>query len=504
MASSTGKKSYSLNAISSLLQYGALTVFMLVSIALFIQRRSEEAYGIFALLSIIGNLSLYANLGLTQSLIRYLALQGKGKTSQTDIGVNLTLMISFAILFAVVTLIPARYVVFELMDIPFSYAHEVMPLYQALCIANILLLTGQVFNAMLDAAHKIYVASIIQFVYSLFYYGGIVTCLLLGWGMGEMGAFMLIAAGIWFALMASTALAYWGKPIFPRTNEWKGYLKKHLSYGGKIYLSSLLNFGYEPLTKILISHLFGKEMVTVYDIALKIRGQLWGIIYKVLYPLFPLFSEEKRAETTAKYLALSQRVVYLILIPVAIGVIMGTPLVISDFFHITNPVANGSVIIITLGYLFFSATVIPTALFMNAQNHPQVMIYTQLVNVVVNLGLLFLLKPIVGFYAVALASAGSIIGSWILLAIFQNKYSQFRPFANFSEWSTYIITVLILCIGGVLIAQLPISIWISAPAYTLSAILFWLVWLKQTKLLKPIINQPNLPSVVAKVAQYFK
>lgn len=504
MATSTGKKSYSLNAIISLLQYGALTVFMLLSIALFIQKRTEEVYGIFALLSIIGNLSLYANLGLTQSLIRYLALQGKGKTSQTDIGVNLTVMISFAVIFAVATLLPAKYVVFELMDIPFSYAHEVMPLYQALCIANILLLSGQVFNAMLDAAHKIYVASIIQFVYSLFYYGGIVTCLLLGWGMGEMGAFMLIAAGIWFALMASTALAYWGKPILPELPEWGTYLKKHLSYGGKIYLSSLLNFGYEPLTKILISHLFGKEMVTVYDIALKIRGQLWGIIYKVLYPLFPLFSEEKRAETTAKYLALSQRVVYLVLVPVAVGVVMGTHIVISDFFHILNPVANWSVIIITLGYLFFSATVIPTALFMNAQNHPQVMIYTQLVNVVVNLGLLFLLKPIVGFYAVALASAGSIIASWILLAIFQNKYSKFSPFLNLTEWVNYIGTTVALCLGGYFISQLPFNIWLTAPAFTAFACLIWLFWLKKSKLLLPIIQQPNLPVLVAKVAQYFK
>ncbi len=504
MTPSSGKKSYSLNAISSLLQYGALTVFMLVSISLFIKMRGEEDYGVFVLISIIGNLALYANLGLNQSLIRYLALQGKGKTSQTDIGVNLTVIFLFSILFAALTLLPGRYVVFELMDIPFVYAHEVMPLYQALCLANILLLTGQVFNAMLDAAHKIYVASIIQFVYSLFYYGGIVFCLVLGWGMGEMGAFMLIAAGIWFALMATTALSYWGKPIFPDAKEWKSYLKKHLSYGGKIYLSSLLNFGYEPLTKILIGNLFSKEMVTVYDIALKIRGQLWGIIYKVLYPLFPLFSEEKRAETTAKYLALSQRMVYLILIPIAVGVIMGTHLVITDFLHIKNPVADSSVIIITLGYLFFSATVIPTALFMNAQNHPQVMVYTQLVNVLVNLGLLFLLKPLVGFYAIALASAGSIIGSWILLAIFQNKYSQFRPFSNYSEWTIYIITTLTLCLGGYLTAQLPYSIWITAPLYTAIGCAFWLIWLKYSKLLVPIIQQPNLPSLVTKITNYFK
>ena len=64
------------NSISGLFQLIITAILTFLCIPIFIKGLGTDQYGVFALVSVIGNLNLFTNLGLNSSLTKFLAEQG--------------------------------------------------------------------------------------------------------------------------------------------------------------------------------------------------------------------------------------------------------------------------------------------------------------------------------------------------------------------------------------------------------------------------------------------
>jgi len=70
---------------------------------------------------------------------------------------------------------------------------------------------------------------------------------------------------------------------------------------------------------------------------------------------------------------------------------------------------------------------------MGACGHPEVLIYAQAANVLLNLFLLVVFLPIWGFYAIILGNIGAIFGSFVLILLFQRKILKKMPFNSIRD-----------------------------------------------------------------------
>ena len=93
----TKKKVLINNSISGVCQLVITALLTFFSIPVFIHKLGTDLYGVFALVSVIGNLNLFTNLGLDVSLTKFIAEQGKSTESDKDILVSLILSSSIIV-----------------------------------------------------------------------------------------------------------------------------------------------------------------------------------------------------------------------------------------------------------------------------------------------------------------------------------------------------------------------------------------------------------------------
>jgi O-antigen/teichoic acid export membrane protein len=85
------------SSLTGAAQFLANTVLVFATIPIFVRILGAEAYGVFSLVAIIGNVNTFANVGLSPSLVRFLASQGKSQESDHDI------VVTFLLLFMILT-----------------------------------------------------------------------------------------------------------------------------------------------------------------------------------------------------------------------------------------------------------------------------------------------------------------------------------------------------------------------------------------------------------------
>ena len=266
------------NSISGLFQLIITATLTFLCIPIFIRELGTEQYGVFALVSVIGNLNLFTNLGLNSSLTKFLSEQGKSADSNKDIITTLFITTLIIVPISIIAYVFRLFLLTGLLDIPSSYYYEAEKLFCWLLLANSILLIGQTFTAILNALQRIYLTNIIQLIYSILYWLGIIIAVILGYHIGTVGKVIFIASFIWIALSLFFAFHYWGS-ISPKGGNYSYFkhIKKQIKYGIQLYSSGVVAFFNEPLFKIIISNFFGMNAVAYYEIALKIRSQLNGL-----------------------------------------------------------------------------------------------------------------------------------------------------------------------------------------------------------------------------------
>jgi len=423
-----------------------LLVFFVIPI--FIKMLGSESYGVFALVMVVGNLNTFTNLGLTSALVKFIAEQGKSEESNIDILVNLILMIAAILPLTIIVAYFDKFILLDILKIPLKVFGEAKWLYFWLLWSNFLLLVGQVFKSILDALQKVYITSLQQVIYNLLYWGLILAALLFGFNLPVIGLAIFISAFIWLIITIISAMKEWGTLSLVGLNKnFKASTKKQLNYGLKIYAGGMIGFFYEPLSKILISNFVGVTEVGFYDIALKLRSQLWGFVAKIFYPLFPFISEQKDKIIVRKYVHDLEQKTFLIVVPViAIVILLMHPFIGVWLGKNVDIISITAIVIIS--FHLIGSTVIPMYQFLLAKDLATKTIVLQLSNVVFN-ALLFLVSVyFIGYYALIVGNVAAILSSFILSLYYQNKYLNSLIFDSLSQVTKLILSFIILVLIG--------------------------------------------------------
>jgi O-antigen/teichoic acid export membrane protein len=248
---------------------------------------------------------------------------------------------------------------------------------------------------------------------------------------------------------------------------------KQIKYGRNIYLSGVVNFFYEPLTRILISNFIGVREVGFFDIASKIVGQIMALFSKILYPFFPLFSKLSDSKKLAFIVTdVQQKLIFVVMPCVTIiffVVAPGVNLWLNQHFK----EISFSIIALTSVNLLFSVPVIPMYHFVGAKNRTEVMIYTQIATVVSSGIVFFLTVRSYGYTAAVLGNMAGIIGGFIVLTYYQKMLLNTNTFSSFNQllkWAAILASSLTIAFVASLIlpsdilkvAVIPIVVSITA------------------------------------------
>jgi len=141
------KKLFMKNSFSGVVQKILIAILTFFTIPVFILKLGSEGYGIFATVSVIGDLSRIANIGFHIALIKYLSIQGKTKESAIDIVVAFVGMSVIIVPVSILMIIFNKFVLVSILNISAVNLAQSKMLYIYLVLANMLLFLGLTFSA---------------------------------------------------------------------------------------------------------------------------------------------------------------------------------------------------------------------------------------------------------------------------------------------------------------------------------------------------------------------
>ena len=436
------------NSLSGIIQLVISTIIAFIGISLFINKLGKEEYGMFSLISIIGNLSIFMKIGLDTSIVKYLSEQGKTTESNYDIVISFLIFTFLGVTLSVIFYF-FKDLFFSVIGIPPALLSAANDLIVVLLVANFILLIGQVFSSLLISQQLIYIVNNLQILNSVLYWGGIIVVILLGYHISDLVIPILLSTIIWFVLIVFFSIKYWNSfDISGLSKNARRVFKKQLSYGSQVYVSGILNAFYEPLTKIIISRYLGVTSVGFYDVALRVKTQLVGAIGKVFMPLMPLLSSLTRLDQIKNIVNDLTKKLILLVLP--LSVIMGfcTFPLIEVWIGESIKTISLYVFFISVSYLLFSVPMIPVYTYLLSKSKVRITILVQLLNVVSNTLIIFMFRELLGWYSVLLGSVVSLLISFIVLNYFRKKYLDWTLFnyrkENF-KFFLFLIFEILLC-----------------------------------------------------------
>ncbi len=459
------KQLFKKNSLTGVFQKLLVAVLTFFTIPVFISKLGTESYGIFATVSVIGDLTRIANIGFHIALIKYLSLQGKTKESSIDIVVGLAGMIIIILPISALMLFFNNFVLLDILNIDPQYLNESKSLYNFLVLSNMLLFIGLTFSAMLESQKFIYKVSILQLVYSVCYWSLMLLVLFLGKGIEAIGVMAFLAALIWFLLIMFMALKMWGK--FQLRGLFKLYkksVKKQLSYGLKVYSSGLMGLFGEPLIKVLVANFFGSSYVGFLDIGIRIRNQLARITQGALWPLFQLFSSITDRREKARIAIDFQEKTALVILPVSIMVIFGAHSLVTLWIGENINIISLNIIFVVVSSLI--GTIMFNAFFNYISvDHPLVLLFNGIMGNIIYIGVVFGMKGMLDYNAVFLALSLMAIANIIFCITYQYRFWDKAIFENPGQ-----LLKLFIYIGCISAAGYLINYSIDSPLVLLIAL----------------------------------
>jgi O-antigen/teichoic acid export membrane protein len=502
------KKQLLRNSLTGIIQLVFSAILTFISVPIFINKLGLVLYGVFTVLSVIGNLNFLTNFGLNGSLLVYLAQQGKCKESDHDIIVTQVFIILIVSVFSFLTIFFKEFIVINLFGIPQQFIPEGQKLLIYLVLSNALLIIGQTNSAILDAIQKIYITNICQFIYSLVYWVGMIIIVSRGGSLSNLGLNALAAAIIWLILISVSSYRYWGKLKFTGVlAEFKRIMIKQLSYGFKIYLSGLAGFLFEPLSKILLSNFIGLQSVAFFEIGAKVKGQINSLVTKALYPLYPYIANSPINSVLKRNLFDFSKKIQLITIPISVLVIFEMPILLKLWLgNQDSTVIDVFVIIMTVTLLLFSPSVYIIYQYLAAKNMADRNIWVQVLSAFVNISVFFSTYKLIGLYAILLSNSFAFLSSFLLCSYYQMKYfdaNYLVEYIYFVKIYSYGITCSVLCLFISFILPNEFCVLIVFPLFVASTFVLFLRWFR-------ILNSKDLdlyfgtiPSVNVWLARLF-
>jgi O-antigen/teichoic acid export membrane protein len=421
---------------------------IIIVVPMIIMKYGTEFYGIFSLVLLVGSFHSYVNFGFNNALVKFIAEQGKTSESDADIVSTFFFLFIVSVPLLILGLYFDEYIVINILGIPIAYSDsEILLLFDLFYISGFFLFLLQIPAGVLEATQRIYVNNIVQIIYSITNWGLIGLTILFDQKKSYIGLCALLSALLNFALNMIFFVKVWGFPRIPRS-PYVLYIsfKKLFLYGTKIYVGGLLGFFYEPLTKILLSHFIGVTGVAYYDLILRVKNQFTALCLRIYQPIFSIISGIKDYKSLRLLVHDIEQKSFFIFIPsIPILFVVIPPLLELWIGQKAQIVATSATILLSSN-IIFSFTVIPIYQYLIAKNYPEKTIYLQLINILMNAFLLYLLLPILGFNAAVISNSIALAASFMLCFYYQHKYLESHIFDNNKQLLKLLLTLIIISI----------------------------------------------------------
>ncbi|GAB3929275.1 lipopolysaccharide biosynthesis protein [Larkinella terrae] len=433
------------NSFSGILQFVFTSLLTFVSIPVFINKLGIEVFGAFSMITLIGNLNTFANLGLNATLIKFLSEQGKSKESGYDIIVSFTMIMGLILPLSLLAIACEPLILKNGMGFSNVLFEKVNILYICVIISNIFILVGQLFVAVLDSQQYIYLTNFFQGVYSFLYWGGSILAIIFGFGLTGIGIVTLGATFIWFLFITISMFKNWGAIAFEGVRKnFRRVMFKQLSHTSKIYSSSLISLLFEPLTKIMVSRMIGVAEVGYLEIAYKIRTQFWSLITKATYPLYPKIAAENNIFKLSKLIINFQILIAACLAPIITLFVFLLKDTLAIWIGSTNPVVITATLWISVTYLIGSVA-IPVYYYLMSKQHADKTLWLQGINVLVNCVTILICYQKMGIFSAILGNSLAILSSLCLSIFLQIKYLNSVQI-NWKEVGTFLLLFVLGCL----------------------------------------------------------
>ncbi len=434
---------YFKNAAFGIFQLLFSIALVFVSIPMFIHTYGMSIYGIFSVISIFGNLTLLFNFGLNTALLKFISGGTATKFKNRHVTVSLLVLGAITLVFTALLLLFQRYIVTGVFKSNAVLNHEVLLCFKLFLLANFFVMLGQPFVALMQAQNAFYITSIVQWIYNLLNWGGIILLCQLNVPFRFIALPALIAAIAWFSLLLYLAVKkYEFRPAaFSTWLQFMYYVKKQLSFSSQVYLSSLLTFCNEPLLKIFVVKYLGPQAAGSFDIVLKIKSQLIALFTKVFEPLSPMLASRRNKEELRHLVHYSEQLAAFAFIPICFLVYFFAGPVLHLWM---KDIPAQLVINIKTAIIIFTCSmiVLPNYYYLTFHNRIKDCMKIQLTGILSSLAFFFTFKDIFAANTPVMSICMGIVLAFVMSMYYQWKYLQSAIFDRYTIYSVITIAAL--------------------------------------------------------------
>jgi len=321
------------SATSSVIQIVVASVVLFFLYKTLLRSLGPGDLGVWSLVLAITSIAQVANLGITGSIVKYVATyQATNDTEKLTILIETATLTVCVVFLALMPLayLAGRYLLhFALEGVSYVAAVSILP--HALVAFWIMMVTS-IFQSALYGMHQVPLRNLLLIADSILY---LVACSFLAPKFGLSGlatARVFVNAFILFANWIALKRHIPGLPFTPR--RWnKGVFREIAGYSLNLQIISLLTILCDPVTKGLMSRYGSISAVGYYEMANRMIQQCRSLLVnanQVLIPEFAHLSALAPEKITAVYIR-SYRLLYYLALPLFSAIIAAAP-VISVFW----------------------------------------------------------------------------------------------------------------------------------------------------------------------------
>lgn len=323
------KRQIIINAIMSVVQIVVISGVLFILYKFLLNTIGVEELGIWSLVLAITAVTQIANLGLSGSVVKFVAKYVARNEDENVSGVIQTAAISVSVFIGFVLL--AGYPIAK-WGLGLVVPDESLPLALSILpyafLALWFMIITSIFQAGLDGYQRIDVRSLLLMGGAVLH---LLLCFIFAPTYGLIGlAYARVIQNITILLISWLVLKRYvpSLPIFPYKWE-RRVLKEIISYGIKFQVISITSMFYDPTTKALLRKFGGLSMVGYYEMASRMVQQFRALIVSANQVLVPAVADlqEKTPEKIESIYLTSYQLLFYLALPLYSLIIVCIPLI---------------------------------------------------------------------------------------------------------------------------------------------------------------------------------
>lgn len=423
------KRQVAVNSFSGAAQIVINAGLLLLVVRAIIGSLGLQTYGVYALITAIGSLGVFAGFGFSTSLIKYLAEQEDRQESNYDIAAAFIVIGGAASLVALLSVLFNDFVIVRVLNISRDLVTPSVRFFYFACVgANLFQVVAQVPAAVLDAQQKVYLTNGIQLATGVVSRLLMLVSLMIAPGLSWLGAILLGGSLTTMCAVTWSARRTWGGFSVPRLRtRFMPVARKHFAYGRTIYATTIVGYFYESLAKVLISHVAGLAEVGYFDLALRVRNPLWSVLDRLVYPVLPKIASKRNVREIRILVEEAEQKLAVFVVPLAVVTLfLSGPIVVVWLGSSLPQVVTG--IVCVVGTSMVAILFVPLYHFLLMKGHPGKTLILQCINLAVTAAGIVVFVPWFGYFAAVGAYSCAALASTAGCAWYQHRLLGSNPF----------------------------------------------------------------------------